>query len=371
MEDVTKWLDEGSPVDIIYLDFKKAFDKVPHQRLLLKLKAHGIGNGMINWIEKWLIDRRQRVVVDGEVSNWKAVLSGVPQGSVLGPILFLIYINDLDDDITSTVLKFADDTKVFRKIKSDADRQHLQDDLNKLIEWSEKCKCCLILESVSAFTQDMGMKMHNIQWVLNTTLKEKDLGLTISADMKVSEQCGIAAAKGNQIIGLIRRNIVYKEKELIIPLYKTIVRPHLEYCIQAWRPYRKKDIDMLERVQRRATKMIPKLRNISYEMRLKECGLTTLETRRLRGDQIEVFKILNGYENIDRNIFFTVKEERRTRGHGVTLAKKQCRLDIRKFSFSQRIVNEWNRLSADCVGASSVNIFKNKIDIYLRRAGYT
>ena len=103
-------------------------------------------------------------------------------------------------------------------------------------------------------------------------------------------------------------------------------------------------------------------------MRLKECGLTTLETRRLRGDQIEVFKILNGYENIDRNICFTVSEERRTRGHGVTLAKKQCRLDIRKFSFSQRTVN---RLSADCVGASSVNIFKNKIDIYLRRAGYT
>ena len=116
--------------------------------------------------------------------------------------------------------------------------------------------------------------------------------------------------------------------------------------------------------------MIQKLRNISYEMRLRECGLTTLETRRLRGDQIDVFKILNGYENIDRNILFTVKEERRTRGHGVTLAKKQCRLDIIKFSFSQRTVNEWNRLSADCVGASSVNMFKNKIDIYLRRAGY-
>ena len=97
--------------------------------------------------------------------------------------------------------------------------------------------------------------------------------------------------------------------------------------------------------------------------------LTTLETRRLRGDQIEVFKILNGYENTDRNTLFTVKEERRTRGHGVTLAKKQCRLDIRKFS--QRIVNEWNRLSAGCVGASSVNMFKNKINIYLRRAGYT
>ena len=143
--------------------------------------------------------------------------------------------------------------------------------------------------------------------VLNTTLQEKDLGLTISADMKVSEQCGIAAAKGNQILGLI--NIVYKEKELIIPLYKTIVRPHLDYGIQAWRPYRKKDIHMLERVQRRATKMIPKLRNISYEMRLKECGLTTLETRRLRGGQIDVFKILNGYENIDR-IFFSQSRKR-------------------------------------------------------------
>ena len=99
-----------------------------------------------------------------------------------------------------------------------------------------------------------------------------------------------------------------------MPLYKTIVRPHLEYCIQAWRPYRKKNIDMLERVQRRATNILQKLRNISYEMRLKECGLTTLETRKLRDEQIEVFQIM-GIKNIDRNILFTVKEERRTRGH--------------------------------------------------------
>ena len=93
--------------------------------------------------------------------------------------------------------------------------------------------------------------MHNIQWVilLNTTVKEKDLWLTSNADMKISEQCGIAAANGMQILGLIRRNIVYKEKELIIPLYKTIVRPHLKYCIHSWKPYSKKDIDILERVQ--------------------------------------------------------------------------------------------------------------------------
>ena len=215
LEDVTKWVDEGSPVDIMYLDFKKAFDKVPHQRLLLKLKAYGIGNGMINWIEKWLIDRRQRVVVDGEVSNWKSVLSGVPQGSVLGPILFLIYINDLDDDITSKVLKFADDTKVFRKIKSDADRQHLQDDLNKLIEWYDKWQMLFNFGKYKCLHTGHGNEDAQYTMggtVLSTTLKENNLGLTISADMKVSEQCGIAAAKGKHFLGLIRRNIVYKEK---------------------------------------------------------------------------------------------------------------------------------------------------------------
>ena len=154
----------------------------------------------------------------------------------------------------------------------------------------------------------------------------------MNANTKVSEQCRIAATKGYQVLGMIRRNITYKEKSLIVPLYKPIVRPHLEYCIQAWSPYLRKDIDMLENIQRRATKLIPGLRDLRYEERLKECGLTTLETRRLRGDQIEVFKILNGYENIDSNIFLEIKI---TRGHNFTLVKKQstCRLDVRKFSF--------------------------------------
>ena len=189
--------------------------------------------------------------------------------------------------------------------------------------------------------------------------------------MKVSEQCRIAASKGNQIIGMIRRNITYKENSLIVPLYKAIVRPHLEYCIQAWNPHLRKDIDMLEKIQRRATKLIPGLIDLRYEERLKECGLTTLETRRLRGDQIEVFKILNGYENIDSNIFFLeIKQLKITRGHNFTLVKKQSRLDVRKFSFSQRTINVWNKLSTECVQANSVNMFKNKIDNYLVKAGY-
>ena len=116
-----------------------------------------------------------------------------------------------------------------------------------------------------------------------------------------------AASKG-KILGLIRRTITYNEKQLIVPLYKAIVRPHLEYCIHAWRPYRKKDIDKHERIQRRATKMFPELRDLSYESRLLQCGLTTQKTRRLRGDQIEVFKIVNGYEDVDRNVFFKLKK---------------------------------------------------------------
>ena len=156
--------------------------------------------------------------------------------------------------------------------------------------------------------------------------------------MKVSEQCRIAASKGNQIVGLIMRNITFQKKTLIIHLHKAIVRPHLEYCIQAWRTYRKKDIDTLERNQKRATKIIAELRDLSYEERLKECGLTTLERRRLRGAKIEF---------IDGNIFSHLRKK--------VFAKDQCIRDIRKHAVSQRKINEWNELSTYCVTASSVS----------------
>ena len=242
-------------------------------------------------------------------------------------------------------------------------KKTLQDDLTNLVKWSEKwqmlfnfgkCKCIHIGHGNVSKEYFMGNNM------LGTSVKEKDLGVTIRADMTVSEHCGL--------LRLIRRNITYMEKTLIIPLYKAIVRPHLEYCIQAWRPYHKKDIDKLERVQRRATKLIPELKHLCYESRLLECRLTTIETRRLREDLIEVFKILNGYEVIDSNMFF---QDSMTRGHTAALVKPYCRLDKRKFSFSQRIINGWNHLSHDCVNASSVKMFKNKIDNYLARAGYT
>ena len=156
VDEITKWVDDGSSVDVIYLDFQKAFDKVPHQRLILKLKSHGMGTSIINWIQQWLTDRRQKILVDGEVSSWKSVLIGVPQGSLLGPILFLVYINDFEEGVTGKLLTFADDTKLFRKTKTIGDKQKLQDYIDKIVRWSEKNGTCYsILGNVNVFTQGL------------------------------------------------------------------------------------------------------------------------------------------------------------------------------------------------------------------------
>ena len=192
------------------------------------------------------------------------------QGSVLEPILFLDYINDVEEGVTGKILKFADDTKLFTKTKEIGGKKNVQDDIDKLVKWSEKwqmlfnfgkCKCLHIGPGNTSMNYEMGGT------ILCITVK----GVTMNANMNVSEQCRIAASKGNQVLGMIRRNITEKDKTLIVPLYKAIVRPHLEYCIQAWSPYLRKDIDMLEKIQRRATKLIPGLRDLRYEERLKEC----------------------------------------------------------------------------------------------------
>ena len=151
------------------MDFQKAFDKVPHQRLILKLKSHFMGNSIIDWIEQWLTDRRQLVVVDGEVSSWKSVLIGVPQGSEIGPILFVVYINALEEGVTGKILKFADDTKLFRKTKEIGDKHKLQDDIDNLVRWSEKwhmlfnfgkCKCLHTEIGNTGMNYDMGRTVY-------------------------------------------------------------------------------------------------------------------------------------------------------------------------------------------------------------------
>ena len=206
--------------------------------------------------------------------------------------------------------------------------------------------------------------------VLKKVLEEKDLGVIVTSDFKVGRQCAEAAKKGNRILGMIKRTFSCKSKLIMKNLYKSLVRPHLDSCVQAWRPHLKKDIEVLEKVQRRANKMVDGYRGMAYEERLKRVGLTTLEMRRERADLLEVFKILKGMEGLRREQFFKEASDGSengitTRGHSLKLYKKRVRLETGKFSFGNRVVNMWNSLPRDIVEVETVNGFKSKIDKYL------
>ena len=218
-------LDSGETVDVIYLDFQKAFDKVPHERLLSKLKAIGINGNLLRWIRQWLTGRKQRVVINGVMSDWQEVLSGIPQGSILGPLLFIIFINDIDQDITSKILKFADDTKLLGGVKSQEDIEALRTDLNRLYEWSEKWQMKFNLDK--CMVMHMGYKNGEADYVIGGKIlgkvsEEKDLGVIISKEFKVANQCSKAASKGNQILGLINRTITCKKKKSNIELVQVL-----------------------------------------------------------------------------------------------------------------------------------------------------
>ena len=372
-EFVSQYTDQGYPVDVIYLDFQKAFDKVPHKRLMTKIKAMGISGNLYNWIENWLNDREQRVVLLGKNSGLKAVKSGVPQGSVLGPLLFLIYVNDIDVNINTHILKFADDTKIFSVVTTEDDVKRLRMDLKNVCAWSEEwlmlfnVKKCKILH----LGYNNEKAIYEIDGnVLEEVDEERDLGIIFQKDLKWNRQCAKAVSTANRILGMIKRNFICLNKVNFLCLYKSLVRPHLEYCIQVWRPHLRKDIDLLEGVQRRATKLVRELQGKDYEARLKYLGLTTLETRRLRGDLIEVFKILKGFEKVDPARFFKTNSSDRTRGHSLKLFKCQCRLDIGRFAFSNRVVNMWNSLSEDVVACDTVTGFKIRIDRALNSRGF-
>ena len=374
LELVTKYVDQGHPVDAIYLDFSKAFDKVPHKRLIHKLEAHGITDNVSRWIEAWLTDRKQRVVLNGNYSEWAEVTSGVPQGSVLGPVLFLIYINDIDVNINSHILKFADDTKIFRISSTTNDTNELQQDLKTLLKWSEDWQMLFNADKCKSIHYGFNNKNHSYHMngqVLEQVNQEKDLGVIITNSLKNSTNCATAAKKANRVLGIINRTLTYKDKRIILQLYKSLVRPHLEYAVQAWNPYLQKDIAILEKVQRRATRMIPEIKHLPYEQRLKKLRLTTLEQRRLRGDLIETFRIMNGYEDIEPTKFFTRAEYNRTRGNDLKLFTPHARLELRKQFYSVRVINHWNNLPNKAVNAESINVFKGYADDYVKKGANT
>ena len=371
--DVYSNWDVRVPYDVIYLDFQKAFDKVPHNRLMLKLQSHGIGEQLCAWIRDWLSNRQQRVVLNGEVSDWLNVTSGVPQGSVLGPTLFLIYINDLESNLISKVSKFADDTKLGGKAVCAEDCAKIQADLNKLIDWSEKWQMSFNIDKCKVMhigdrNPKFKYKMRNHE--LCDVKQEKDLGVIISNDLKTSDQCKAASKKANMMLGLISRNITYRSPDVMKKLYTAFVRPHLEYAVQFWSPNYIKDQSLLERVQRRATKQIPSLRSLSYDERLKQLDMFSLEKRRTRGDLIEVFKILNQFDKINPEALFEINSTTITRSNGMKLRGQRCNTVARKAYFNVRVVDLWNSLPSTVVSSVTIDSFKARLDRYFKEIDF-
>lgn len=368
LETVTKYVAEEHPVDVIYLDLQKAFDKVPHKRLLQKLQAHGIEGQVLRWIQAWLADRKQRVVVQGAKSKTSDVSSSVVQGSVLGPLCFLIFMNDLEINIISEISKFADDTKMTSKVGSDEEIQKLQEDLDKLMDWSDKWKMSFNVDKCSVMHIGHNNPQHQYQMknkALASTTEEKDLGVWTENTLKVGKQAAEATKKANRTLGMVKRAFKYRSKRIILQLYKSLIRPHLDYSIQAWRPYQQKDIKLLEGVQRRTTKIIPELKSKPYHERLKELNLMTLEDRMRRADLIQTYRIFTGIDNIKPTDMFQLAEYQATRGHPMKLQKQHMRVDTRRYFFSQRVISDWNRLPNSTVLAPTINDFKTKLQTFL------
>lgn len=369
LDDLTNAFDKSYQSDVIYLDIKKAFDTVPHRRLLLKLQAYGIEGEVLSWIKDFLKNRRQKVVVNSVDSDWQNITSGIPQGSVLGPVLFIIYINDMPDVLTSVCKIFADDSKIYRSIQDPSDQDSIQEDLLHLCDWSEKWllqfsfpKCKVIQYGQVKYEYTYQMKNQQDEFI-NIPLEEeeKDLGITFEKTLKFNKHVLSVVNRCNKLIGLVKRTFQYMNKDLFLQLYKSLIRSIIDYGIIVWYPITKKNIQLIENIQRRATRIVPELKGLTYDHRIRELNLPTLLYRRQRYDLIQIFKIINRIDDIDSSKFFTFNDNI-TRGHIFRLEKKHVNKSLRSNSFPLRCINSWNDLPENIVCCTSVESFKTALD---------
>ena len=377
----TKALDKRFSIDIVYLDFRKAFDTVPHKRLLHKLEAYGINRPILGWVRNFLTGRVQQVCVNGMYSDSANVTSGIPQGSVLGPVLFVLFINDLPSNIKSNVFMFADDTKVFRTIECQNDQCILQGDLHELTEWSRKWLLTFHPDKCRVMHLGRPLPYNEYQYTMTTTGRvfhleytdnEKDIGVIIDSKLEFDKHISFKIKKANSIMAVIRRSFIMLNESNFVPLYKALVRSHLDYASCIWSPHKQKYKDEIENVQRRATKQINRLKDLPYPERLKRLNLPTLAYRRIRGDMIEMYKLLHNRYDIATSKFIKLHREynvqsERTRGHIWKVHKERNNINVRNESFPHRCVQMWNCLPEQVVSAASVLSFKNRLDKHWSR----
>jgi hypothetical protein len=362
-------LDEGGIVDVITIDFRKAFDVVPHNKLISKLACIGICRQTLCWISEFLKNRKQCVNINNKCSEQSSVASGVIQGSVLGPLLFTLYINDLPTSCPNCTIKlFADDVKAYKRIRSPLDRSVLQQSLNNLCEWANQWDLGLSIEKCNFF--QLGYKNLTLIYKLNNEIIPPcdsivDLGIHFYSNLKFGHHCSAIVSKANLRAKLILKTFLSRNPFIIARAFVVYVRPLLEYCTPVWSPHNKRDIELLESVQRTFTRKLfhyCHLQPVSYDDRLTFLGLQRLELRRIYTDLIFMFKLThNIIPNCSLTRMLCFANHVHTRGHRYKLFFNRSNKLIFSNYFINRVTPIWNYLSDNCFTPDNLLCFKHKL----------
>ena len=366
IHDFASEIDLSGQTDAILLDFSKAFDRVPHQRLLRKLDFYGIRGKINKWIESFLLNRTQQVLVEGETSCTGPVLSGVPQGSVLGPTLFLVYINDLGDGIKSTVRLFADDTMLYSSVREEADQIALQEDLNKLETWEERWQMSFNVDKCHQLTVTNKTKKRETSYTLHGQTLEKVtdakyLGVEISEKLNWKTHINSITSKANKSSAFINRNLKGCSQSVQTHCFKAITRPVLEYASSVWDPPQIGLTNQIEMVQRRTARRIKRdFRPLSSASEMvKDLQLENLKTRRSIDKTSLLFKIVNGLVDITAPPGLMEPVTRHTRGHQRKFQVPSANTEVYRHSFFPATIRLWNQLPPETVEATSSEAFRN------------
>jgi len=350
---------------VAYIDFSRAFDSVSHAKLLHKLKSYGIDGVLLEWIADFLSERIHCTRVGNAMSSFRFIRSGVVQGSCLGPLLFIIFINDITDIFTTgiTCKLYADDVKVYTEVKSDDDLCCFQDYLDSVHHWSVVWQ--LSVSSRKCCTVDIG-KRSDVDNIRRCRLGTEyidvcecvtDLGVTVDSRLNFTEHITKITRKAHQRANLIHRCFTSKTADLLVKAFITYVRPMLEYNSPVWSPTFKKDVILVESVQRRFTKRIPGMTGLTYHSRLKKLKLESLELRRLRADLVLTYKILFGALRVNSDMFFSLRNHPQLRGHSYVLNKPRCNSLSGQRFFTNRVINLWNNLPGKTTDFTSLRKF--------------